>query len=145
MKMRPHGFLSYFLIFFGIIGFLIASDQNKDFLKFVLTFDFNYIGNILLDKWNYVNSIDMTNEFKKVNADDSISILTFVVFFLATFKTILTLPTIIFYLLSKYVRAEGEVLNKLRRTFEGVIYMKLIGLFLIFVAPTISVYLNSTI
>ena len=141
--MRPHGFLSYFLIFLGIIGFLIASDQNKDFLKFVLTQDGNYLLNILMDKWDYVNSIDMTTEFNNISFGSPISIFTFVIFFLATFKTILTLPTIIFYLLSKFVRAEGEILNKLRRTFESVIYMKLIGLFIIFVAPMISIYLNS--
>lgn len=140
---RKNGLFQYFLIFLGCIGFLIASDNDKNFLKFILSQDWNYIGNIIIDKWEYLKSIDMTTEVNNINFGSPISIFNFAVFFLSVFKGVLTLPAVIFYLLSKFSRTEGGILTRLRLTFEGVILLKLVGLFIIFVAPTISIYLNS--
>ncbi|MGA1941236.1 hypothetical protein [Arcobacter sp. YIC-310] len=140
---RKNGLFQYFLIFLGCIGFLIASDNDKNFLKFILSQDWNYIGNIIMDKWEYLKSIEMTTEVNNVNFGSPISIFNFAVFFLAVFKGVITLPAVIFYLLAKFSRTEGGILTRLRLTFDGLIAMKILGLLLIFVVPTLSSYVNS--
>lgn len=128
--MQPQTLTTYFLVSIGIIFMFISSDTEGNTLKFLLTFDFKYIDNLVMNKIDLMRSIASSiNINQESSFTSSLGETISSTYKIIRFK-IFGLTTLILFGIAIFIRIEGSILWRLTKVFAFGILIFLLTLIL---------------